>query len=52
MKKILILFDLDCTLTLPRQHIQTPMKTALEKLILNGINLGVVSGSDYVKIKE
>ncbi|XP_064617993.1 phosphomannomutase 2-like [Liolophura sinensis] len=48
---ILCLFDVDGTLTLPRQVITPEMQTFLDKL-REKVVLGIVGGSDYAKIKE
>lgn len=51
-KKILYLFDVDGTLTKPRQIISEEMKQfLLNKVKPHGV-LGLVSGSDYSKIAE
>ncbi|OII77516.1 phosphomannomutase family protein [Cryptosporidium andersoni] len=49
--KILILFDLDGTLTLPRKEISDDMITTLIKAKSN-LCIGIVSGSDYIKIQQ
>ncbi|KAM5530221.1 hypothetical protein V8D89_016109 [Ganoderma adspersum] len=50
MKK-LVLFDVDDTLTAPRQPITAEM-TALLRALRKKVVIGVVSGSDFVKISE
>lgn len=49
--KILCLFDVDGTLTAPRQKATPEMSEFLQKL-KNRIRVGVVGGSDLCKIKE
>ena len=53
MKKILLLFDVDGTLSPSRQRMGPEMKTALDQLSQNAnITLGVVGGSDREKQLE
>eukprot|EP00048_Salpingoeca_helianthica_P015220 m.225684 g.225684 ORF g.225684 m.225684 type:complete len:246 (-) comp16757_c0_seq1:279-1016(-) len=49
--KVLCLFDVDGTLTAPRQVIQADMKEFLQKLRTKAV-VGLVGGSDLVKIEE
>lgn len=49
--KKLVLFDVDETLTLARQPISPEMATVLKDL-KKKVAIGVVSGSDLVKISE
>lgn len=57
-KKILLLFDVDGTLTKPRNKIENNIINYLKDLNLNYninknlINIAAVGGSDYTKIKE
>jgi len=51
MKK-LVLFDVDGTLTLPRNPINEDMVAALGRLSASGHYVGVVGGSDLAKIAE
>ncbi|MBI95554.1 hypothetical protein CL656_00160 [bacterium] len=52
-KKLLLLFDIDGTLTEPRQKITPEMIEQLEQLKdKENIDLGFVDGSDYCKQKE
>ncbi|XP_038211892.1 phosphomannomutase [Zerene cesonia] len=51
-KNILLLFDVDGTLTKPRQVITEELKQFLLKEVKPRVSLGVVSGSDYDKIVE
>jgi len=50
-KKLLFLFDVDGTLTLPRLH-ATPETKEFIRSLQNKVTVGVVGGSDYVKQKE
>ena len=51
--KTLILFDVDGTLTTARQEIKPEMKRLLlEKLKGPKVSIGLVSGSDLVKVSE
>lgn len=53
MKKILLLFDVDGTLTIPRQVIKEDMLDILKTLSFNkSIDIGFVGGSDVNKQKE
>lgn len=53
MSKILLLFDVDGTLTIPRLKIQSDMLETLKKLsITDNIELGFVGGSDLNKQVE
>lgn len=49
---ILLLFDVDGTLTLPRQTIQTEFESFLLDVIRPKFTLGLVGGSDFSKIAE
>jgi phosphomannomutase len=51
-KRIVALFDVDQTLTPARSSIQKAMIDTLDACIAKGIAVGIVSGSDLVKIKE
>lgn len=51
-KKILYLFDVDGTLTKPRQVISVELKQFLLDKVKPKVALGLVSGSDYSKVKE
>ena len=52
-KKILVLFDVDGTLTVPRQEIHNEMKEFVIKTLRNsGVKIGVVGGSDLIKQQE
>jgi phosphomannomutase len=48
----LVLFDVDGTLTLPRKESDQTMKDFLQKLRQSGLTVGIVGGSDLVKISE
>lgn len=50
-ERTLVLFDVDGTLTKSRKAIEAPMQTTLDWL-KQKVVVGVVGGSDYVKIKE
>ena len=51
-KRIIVLFDVDQTLTPARQSIQPDMLETLAAVHAKGIHLGIVSGSDIVKVEE
>ncbi|KAJ8730457.1 hypothetical protein PYW07_017495 [Mythimna separata] len=51
-KSILYLFDVDGTLTKPRQVITEELKQFLLDKVKSKVAVGLVSGSDYVKIAE
>ncbi|XP_075973061.1 phosphomannomutase [Anticarsia gemmatalis] len=51
-KSILYLFDVDGTLTKPRQVITDDFKKFLLEKVLPKVSVGLVSGSDYCKISE
>ncbi|XP_047024253.1 phosphomannomutase [Helicoverpa zea] len=51
-KSILYLFDVDGTLTQPRQVISEELKNFLLEKVKSKVAVGLVSGSDYVKIAE
>lgn len=50
--KMLYLFDVDGTLTKPRQAITEHLKSFLIETVKPVVSVGLVSGSDYVKIAE
>jgi len=50
-KKVIALFDVDGTLTVPRQQIVPEMEQFMQKLKEN-VTVGIVGGSDYKKITE
>ena len=52
MKKILVLFDVDGTLTEPRQKITETMNEFIFCVLAKYVDIGVVGGSDLVKQKE
>lgn len=52
MKKTLVLFDVDGTLTIPRQKITETMDKFIFDELAKYIDVGVVGGSDLVKQKE
>lgn len=52
MKKILVLFDVDGTLTAPRQKITVEMERFIFQELSNHVAVGVVGGSDLNKQKE
>ena len=51
-KRIIALFDVDMTLTAARQTVRPEMLATLEKMRAKGIDFGIVSGSDLVKVSE
>lgn len=51
-KKIIVLFDVDQTLTPARMDIQQSMIDCLDAVRAKGIHLGIVSGSDINKVTE
>jgi len=51
-KKIIILFDVDQTLTPARNTIQQDMLDTLKAVRAKGVHLGIVSGSDLSKVTE
>lgn len=51
-KNILFLFDVDGTLTKPRQRISEDLKNFLLNKVKTRVQVGLVSGSDYSKIVE
>lgn len=51
-KTVLYLFDVDGTLTKPRQVITEELKSFLLDKVKSRVTVGLVSGSDYVKIAE
>ncbi|KAI5634863.1 eukaryotic phosphomannomutase domain-containing protein [Phthorimaea operculella] len=50
--KVLYLFDVDGTLTKPRQVIADELKSFLLNKVKPLVSIGLVSGSDYVKVAE
>lgn len=51
-KNVLYLFDVDGTLTEPRQVISQELKQFLLDTVITKVKVGLVSGSDYKKIVE
>merc|ERR1712241_973115 len=51
-KKTLVLFDVDGTLTTARQQIKPEMHDLLQKKLKTKVAIGLVSGSDLVKVSE
>ena len=51
-KKILVLFDVDKTLSPARQSIQPEMVETYNACIAKGLHMGIVSGSDIKKVSE
>ena len=51
-KKIIALFDVDQTLSPARKSIQPEMVETLKAIEAKGVAVGIVSGSDLVKITE
>lgn len=51
-KRIIALFDVDGTLTPARNYVKQPMLDCLEKMISSQVEVGIVSGSDKVKLLE
>jgi phosphomannomutase len=51
-KKIIALFDVDQTLTPARQSIQPDMLETYKACAAAGVHMGIVSGSDIVKVTE
>ena len=51
-KKIIILFDVDETLTPARSSIQPDMVETLNAVAAKGHHLGIVSGSDEKKVTD
>lgn len=52
-QKHIVLFDMDGTLTLPRQKIHSTMVSKIEDLIqISNVEVGVVTGSDYDYVKQ
>ena len=50
-QRVIALFDVDQTLTPARSSIQPNMIETLQKMRAKGIDFGIVSGSDLVKVK-
>lgn len=51
-KKVIALFDVDQTMTPARQTIQPDMVECLKACTAKGVHIGIVSGSDIVKVTE
>lgn len=51
-KKVLALFDVDQTLTVARTAVTQEMRDTLAKMRAAGVDFGIVSGSDLVKVTE
>ena len=51
-KKVIALFDVDQTMTPARQSIQPDMVECLNQCVAKGVHIGIVSGSDIVKVTE
>jgi len=51
-KKILCLFDVDGTLTVPRNNIEDSLKSFLLDKVATKAEIALVGGSDYGKIRE
>ena len=51
-RRVIALFDVDQTLTPPRQVIRQNMIDTIAKFRAKGIDFGIVSGSDLVKVRE
>ena len=51
-KRVIALFDVDATLTPARQLVRQNMLETLTKMQAKGIDFGIVSGRDLVKVKE
>jgi len=51
-KKILVLFDVDGTLTTARQQIKPEMLDLLQNKLKSKVTIGLVSGSDLIKVNE
>jgi len=51
-KRVIALFDVDQTLTPARSIIQKNMIETLDAIMSKGVAVGIVSGSDLVKVKE
>ena len=51
-KKTLVLFDVDGTLTTARQQIKPEMHDLLQNKLKPKVAIGLVSGSDLVKVSE
>jgi len=52
MPKILALFDVDGTLTVPRSTITPSMQSFMDALPSRGVTVGIVGGSDLEKQRE
>ena len=52
LSETLVLFDVDGTLTKPRNLITQDMRDALKDLSDTGCKVGIVGGSDFKKIAE
>jgi len=51
-KKTLVLFDVDGTLTTARQEIKPEMRDLLLNKLKSKVSIGLVSGSDLIKVSE
>merc|ERR1719234_1151902 len=51
-KRLLCLFDVDGTMTKPRQQITAEMRSFMENKVIPRVTVGLVGGSDRVKILE
>jgi len=51
-RRLLCLFDVDGTLTAPRQEITAEMRTFMEEQVMPRCSVGLVGGSDKAKILE
>jgi len=51
-KRLLCLFDVDGTMTKPRQQITAEMRSFMEEKVIPRVTVGLVGGSDRVKILE
>ena len=51
-QRVIALFDVDQTLTPARSTIQPNMIETLQKMRAKGIDFGIVSGSDLVKVRQ
>ena len=51
-KRVLALFDVDQTLTIARSEVSQKMIDTLKNMQDKGVDFGIVSGSDLVKITE
>ena len=51
-KDILVLFDVDGTLTSARQKVKPEMRSLLHEKLKTKVTIGLVSGSDLTKVSE